>query len=75
MVRSIRHIPFDDLTVGVPAFLIVILIALTYSIATGLAFGFLSFALLKTLSGNIREIDPVFWIIALLSAGFLLFPA
>jgi len=75
MVRSIRHIPFDDLTVGVPAFLIVILIALTYSIATGLAFGFLSFALLKTLSGKIREIDPVFWIIALLSAGFLLFPA
>jgi AGZA family xanthine/uracil permease-like MFS transporter len=46
---------------------------LTYSIATGLAFGFLSFVLLKLLLGKIRECDPFLIGAALFSLGSLIF--
>ena len=46
---------------------------LTYSIATGLAFGFISFVLLKLLLGKIKECDPVLIGCALFSLASLVF--
>jgi AGZA family xanthine/uracil permease-like MFS transporter len=54
-----------------PAFIIMVMIALSYSISTGLAFGFISFTLIKIVSGKARAIKPAMWIIALLSILFL----
>ena len=71
MMRQIANIDFNDIARGFPAFTIIIMIPLSYSISTGLAFGFTSFALLKVLTGQIREIKPAMWIIALLSLLFL----
>lgn len=48
-----------------------VMIALSYSIGTGLAFGFISFALIKIVSGKGREVKPAMWLIAFLSVLFL----
>ncbi|MNS52683.1 putative permease YicO [compost metagenome] len=65
MLGEVRHIHFDDLTEAVPAFLTILLMPLTFSIAEGLAFGFLSYVLLKALAGRWREIHPVTVAVAL----------
>jgi len=51
-----------------------VMIALSYSISTGLAFGFISFTLIKTVLGKARQIKPAMWVIAILSLMFLALP-
>jgi len=48
-----------------------VMIALSYSISKGLAFGFVSFVLIKSVLGKLRDIKPAMWIIAVLSMLFL----
>ena len=64
MIQDIRGITFDDVSEGLPAFLTVITIPLTYSIATGFGIGFISYVLLKTITGRIREVSAVMWVVA-----------
>ena len=71
MAREIKRINFADLEEAFPAFIIMVMIALSYSISTGLAFGFISFTLIKTILGKAREVKPAMWIIALMSVLFL----
>jgi AGZA family xanthine/uracil permease-like MFS transporter len=71
MMREVRKIEFDRVEEGFPAFVIVVMIALSYSISTGLAFGFLSFAILKVLAGKVRDVRPAMWVIAALALVFL----
>ena len=70
MIKEIVNINFEATEEAFPAFIIIIMIALTYSISSGLALGFISFTLLMILSGKIKEIKPAMWAIALLSVGF-----
>ncbi len=72
MMRGIGQINFYDFEEGVPAFLTLILMPLTYSIAQGLVFGFITYALIKILVGKIKEVDPVLMIIAALCLVSLL---
>ena len=71
MAREVKRINFADLEEAFPAFIIMVMIALSYSISTGLAFGFISFTLIKTILGKAREVKPAMWIIALMSVLFL----
>ena len=71
MVREVKRIDFANMEEAFPSFIIMVMIALSYSISTGLAFGFVSFTLIKTLLGKAREIKPAMWIIAALSVLFL----
>ena len=71
MMKEVKQINFTDLDEAFPAFIIMVMIALSYSISTGLAFGFLSFVIIKTVSGKLSDIKPAMWIIAVLSLGFL----
>ncbi|MBW8041364.1 MAG: NCS2 family permease [Planctomycetes bacterium] len=71
MIKEVKKIDFVNLEQAFPAFIIMVMIALSYSISTGLAFGFISFALIKTVSGKVREVKPAMWIIAILSILFL----
>nr|WP_040340546.1 NCS2 family permease [Fictibacillus macauensis] len=66
MVQNIQHIPLSDFTEGFPAFLIMALIPLTYSIVDGLAFGFIAYPLLKIAVGQRKQIPLPLYIIALL---------
>jgi AGZA family xanthine/uracil permease-like MFS transporter len=58
MMRGIGQIDFYSFEEGVPAFLTFLLMPLTYSIATGLAFGFISYLLIQTLLGKLLQCDP-----------------
>jgi AGZA family xanthine/uracil permease-like MFS transporter len=71
MMKEIRKIDFTNLEEAFPAFIIIVMIALSYSISTGLAFGFISFAMMKILSGKARDVKPAMWIIAIFSLLFL----
>jgi len=67
MFKNIKEINFSDFTDGIPAFLTIILMPLTYSISTGLSFGFISFILLKAVAGKFEEVSWLMWIIGALS--------
>jgi AGZA family xanthine/uracil permease-like MFS transporter len=71
MMKEVRRIDFANLEEAFPAFIIMVMIALSYSISTGLAFGFVSFALIKVISGRARDVKPAMWVIAILSLMFL----
>jgi AGZA family xanthine/uracil permease-like MFS transporter len=68
MMRSVRTIAWDDMTEAVPAFLTMIGMPLTFSVANGLALGFISFPLVKLLAGRGRDVS---WLTYLLAAIFL----
>ena len=66
MLRELAGIDWDDVTEAAPAVLTAIAMPFTYSIANGLAFGFMSYAGIKLLTGRAREVHPATWIIAAL---------
>jgi AGZA family xanthine/uracil permease-like MFS transporter len=66
MCSSIARVKWDDFTDAVPAFLTVIVTPLTFSIATGLSMGMLSFTFLKLFSGRRKEISPLIWVLSVL---------
>jgi len=68
MLQELTSINWKDLTDSVPAALVAIMTPLTYSIADGMAFGFVSYALLKLCTGKARQVPIATWIIAILFA-------
>ncbi len=70
MMAQIRHIDLTDLSALIPVFLTVTVMPLTYSIANGIGAGFVSWVVIRSLSGKAREISPLLWIVA---AGFVVF--
>ncbi len=68
MVGSLVDIDWADPTVAIPAFLTLITIPLTFSIANGLAFGITSYAVLRLLTGKIGKGD---WLLLVLAALFV----
>ncbi|WP_027847154.1 NCS2 family permease [Marinococcus halotolerans] len=66
MVQEIRHISFDDASEWFPAYLVIGIIPLTYSIADGIAFGFIAYPLLKMALGSPRAVSPVMYAISFL---------
>jgi AGZA family xanthine/uracil permease-like MFS transporter len=72
MIKEVTKINFARTDQAFPGFIIIVMIALSYSISTGLAFGFISYTLIKVISGKLREITLTMWIITILSFLFLL---
>jgi adenine/guanine/hypoxanthine permease len=68
MAGALREIQWDDPEIAIPAFLTIMTIPLTFSIATGLAFGFSSYTALKISRGKFREVS---WFVYALTAVFL----
>jgi AGZA family xanthine/uracil permease-like MFS transporter len=68
MLATIAEIPWQDPYVAVPSFLTLVLIPFTYSIANGLGFGVIAWAVLHLATGRIRRQD---WLLYLLAALFL----
>lgn len=68
MIQGIVHIEWDDITEAVPAFLTIVFMPFTYSIADGIAMGFISYALTKLLTGKAKSVPYMVWIIAVLWA-------
>ena len=68
MAGVVAEIDWKDAEVAVPAFLTMMTIPLTFSIANGLAFGFTAFTLMKVARGKFRQVN---WLMYLLTALFL----
>ncbi|MEO5924460.1 MAG: NCS2 family permease [Bryobacteraceae bacterium] len=68
MMSHIGEIPWSNAAVSIPAFLTMLTIPLTFSIATGLSFGFVAYALLKLVRGDVRKSD---WLVYVLAALFI----
>ena len=71
MFKSVGQIAFSKIEEGLPAFLTIILIPLTFSITQGILWGFLLHVLLYTLVGRWREVSAVLWALAIISAALL----
>lgn len=65
MLRSTLEIDWEDMTEAAPAFLTIAFMPFTYSIADGIAMGFISYALIKLLCGRAKEVPVMVWIVAL----------
>ena len=68
MARNIRRIDWTDLTEAFPAFLIVIGIPFTWSVADGIALGFIAYPTIKLLAGRGREASPLMYGLGILFA-------
>jgi adenine/guanine/hypoxanthine permease len=69
MARGLAEVSWDDVTEYAPAVVAAIAMPLTYSIATGIGLGFITYALAKLISGKIGEAKPAVLVLALLFAG------
>jgi AGZA family xanthine/uracil permease-like MFS transporter len=64
MLRGLAEIAWDDLTESAPAVVTAITMPFTFSIAHGIAFGFISYAAIKLLAGRVKELPPMVTFIA-----------
>lgn len=66
MLSELAHVKWDDITEAAPAALTALVMPFTYSIANGLAFGFISYTTLKLITGRWRDVHPAAWVVAIL---------
>lgn len=64
MMRQITEIDFTDFSLALPAFLTIVVMPFTYSIANGIGAGFISYVLLRSVTGRAREVHPLMWVVA-----------
>ncbi len=66
MMSAVKEIDFSDITEAVPAFLAIVMMPYSYSIAEGIVFGMLSYVALKILCGRFRQVSPVMYVLTVL---------
>ena len=66
MCVAVVNVKWDDFSEAFPAFLTMVATPLTFSVATGLSLGLISFTLIKVGAGRHREISPLIWILTAL---------
>ena len=64
MMRDLTELEWEDSTEVIPAAVTALMMPFTYSIANGLAFGFIAYAAIKLLTGRVREVHWMVWLIA-----------
>ena len=71
MFKSVGQISFSKIEEGLPAFLTIILIPLTFSITQGILWGFISHVGMYLLVGRHKDIHPVMYVLAIIAIGLL----
>jgi AGZA family xanthine/uracil permease-like MFS transporter len=66
MIQSVAHVKWDEFSDAFPAFVTILATPLTFSIATGLSLGLISYTVVKIAAGKIREISALLWILTAL---------
>jgi len=66
MTESIGRVEWGEFTEAIPAFVTLLATPLTFSIATGLSLGLISYTLVKVAAGKFREVSPLIWILTVL---------
>ncbi|WP_138417808.1 NCS2 family permease [Aquibacillus sediminis] len=75
MCSSLKDIEWDQFEVAVPAFLTVISMPLAYSIATGIAIGFVFYPVTMVVKGKVKEINPIMWLLFVIFILYFVFLA
>ena len=75
MISQIARIDFEDLSSAIPAFLILLVIPMTYSIAHGIGYGFIAYAAIKLISGRGREVHLLMYLVAVAFAAYFIWGA
>ena len=66
MMKQLTKLPWDDVSEMIPAFAVMLFMPLTYSIANGIAIGFIFYPIVKALSGKFRDVHWLTWILCAL---------
>ncbi len=66
MMVQVKSIAWDDIELALPAFLTIVLMPFTYSIAVGIGAGFVTYVLIKAVVGKSKQVHPLLWIVAAL---------
>ena len=75
MLSGMEKLDWSDFTELLPALIMIIMIPLTFSIANGIALGFISYVVMKLFTGNIKNISSGAWFLALIfMAKFIFLP-
>jgi AGZA family xanthine/uracil permease-like MFS transporter len=75
MLSGMEKLDWSDFTELLPALIMIIMIPLTFSIANGIALGFISYVVMKIFTGNIKNISSGAWFLALIfMAKFIFLP-
>ncbi len=69
MIQGVKDIDFAEFSDALPAFLTIILMPLTYNIAQGIAFGFISYAIIKPLTGKAKDVH---WLVYIIAIAFII---
>jgi AGZA family xanthine/uracil permease-like MFS transporter len=72
MISQIARIDFQDMTTAIPAFLVLLIIPVTYSIAHGIGYGFIAYVVIKVLAGRWREVHALMYGTAAAFAAYFL---
>jgi len=75
MMEGVRHIDFTDFTEAMPAFMTIVMMPFTYSIANGISFGLVLYPLLKLITGRHKEVHWIVYVLAILVIIRLVFLA
>lgn len=70
MFSQLRHVDVSEFSVALPVVLTVAVMPFSYSIANGIGVGFVTWVVVRSAAGKVREITPLLWIVA---AGFVLY--
>lgn len=73
MVASLGNIEWTRFEIAVPAFFVIIAMPLTYSIATGIAIGFIFYPITMIIAGRIKEIHPIMYGLWIIFLGYFIF--
>lgn len=66
MIQNVANIDWKDILIAIPAFFIIIMMPFSYSITTGIEFGFIFYALISIVNKKAKEVSPMIYIFTLL---------
>jgi len=73
MMKAVKSIDWEDYSIAIPAFLAIIFMPMTYSIANGILIGFLAYTLIKVFTGKAKDVSIIIYVVDVLFILKLLF--
>lgn len=73
MMGSVTEMNFEDYTESIPAFLTIIMMPFSYSIAEGIVFGMIGYVVVKTLAGKHKDVSLIMWILSIVFVARIFF--
>jgi AGZA family xanthine/uracil permease-like MFS transporter len=70
MFRQVAEIDLTELRSAIPAFLTIVIMPFTYSIANGIGAGFIGYVVLAAATGGARKAHPLMWVVAIAFVGY-----